>query len=302
MSPVDRGVEDREPRTTREDGLEADRPVRISRLPSRRCHRRRTWTRRNAGAGTPSRWSSSYVSALSFERRIVSGFGEHRHGKALAVLREGLGGRTTTAAAPRPRPLARQHRGSRQGSRGQSSRHEVERVAQVSSTDRSDMSVPTGRTFQFAVVAEGAQKRCGARRARRRDEDGDRPHGISILSAPKLVDSPGVLGLQQRAHRLGHRRSLVDPDLGVGQQLEPGERTGVQLVVRAPMAPVLVQSERYVPGAKYGGAITLAAPSNGAVILQVGVVPRQHGVEPVVELHVGRPHGARRGARVAQAQ
>ena len=145
-------------------------------------------------------------------------------------------------------------------------RHEVERVAQVSShrplghvrTDQAD--VP------FAVVAEGMQKPCGARRARRRDEDGDRPHAISILSAPKLVDSPGVLGLQQRAHRLRHRRSLVDPDLGVGQQLEPGERTGVQLVVRAPVAPVLVRVRAIGPGAKYGGAITLTAPSTGAVM------------------------------------
>ena len=50
-----------------------------------------------------------------------------------------------------------------------------------------------------------------------------------------------LLRLQHRAHRLAHRRARVGPDLGVGQELQPRERAGAELVVGAAGAPVLVR-------------------------------------------------------------
>ena len=166
---VDGRVEDAEAaRAGREHRLEADRAVRVAELArrgldlgARRC------TRRNSGAGTPSRCRSAYVSALSFERRIASG-GETSTGigEAVAVLGQPLEVerrlRQDGVDALALDDLEDRVREAGVGA----GRHEVERVAEVPA-DRALGHVRADEAhLALAVLAQRAQERGGAGRAR----------------------------------------------------------------------------------------------------------------------------------------
>ena len=66
-------------------------------------------------------------------------------------------------------------------------------------------------------------------------------HERSMRSSASWSQPPHLLGLEHRAHRLPHRLARVGPDLGVREQLQPRERPGAEVVVRAAGAPVLVR-------------------------------------------------------------
>src|SRR4051794_36786899 len=57
----------------------------------------------------------------------------------------------------------------------------------------------------------------------------------------ELPQPARLLGFEHRPHRLAHRPTRVGPDLRMREQLQPRERTGAQILVRAARAPVLVR-------------------------------------------------------------
>ena len=168
---VDGRVEDAEAaRAGREDRLEADGAVGIAELARRRADLApRRCTRRKSGPRTPSRCSSAYVSALSFERRIVSGRrDEHRHREAVAMRGEPV------EVERRLRQhgvhaLALDDVEHRVGeARVRARRHEVERVAEVAADGALAHVGADEPDLALAVLAQRAQQRRRARRARRR--------------------------------------------------------------------------------------------------------------------------------------
>ncbi len=143
-------------------------------------------TRLNSGAGAPIRWRNAYVSALSFDRWIVSGL-RHEDGdrEALAVRCEALeiegGLRQDDVDALLLDDLEDRVGEARVGSCGD----EVERVAEVPS-HRALGHVRADETHvALAVLAERPQERRRARRAGGGDEHGRGPQGHvrSILSS-----------------------------------------------------------------------------------------------------------------------
>ena len=127
----------------------------------------------------------------------------------------------------------------------------------------------------------------------------------SMPSAASCSRWTGLLRVQHRAHRQPHRRALVYPDLGVDEDLEPWEAATAQLLVRAAGAPVLVRVGaigRWVEE-RLGVDVDRSLDRPGHV-LGIRVVPRDDGIEAVVELdvrdgrHAGRPCGrVRAGVR-----
>ena len=177
-APVDGRVEDAEAaRAGREDGLEADRPAPGSRAraPPPRPRRRRS----RAGSPaprTPIRCSNAYVSALSFERTIVSGAETSTGDPGSAPARGEASRSNDDWGRRRRRPPARRLQ-DRVGEPGiGAGRHEVERVAEVAADRALGHVRPDEPHLALAVLAQRAQQRRRPGRAGCRDENGQRPH------------------------------------------------------------------------------------------------------------------------------
>ena len=274
-------------RARREDGLEADRRGRDSRARARPPRPRAApLTRRKSGPAMPSRCSSAYVSALSFERRIVSGEETSTGtGKRVAMRRE---------AVEVERGL-RQHRvhvlalddvqhGIREA-RVRPRRHEVERVAQVPS-DRALAHVGADEpNLALAVLAQPAQQRGAAGRARGGHEDGDRLHERSIRSAARRSRSSSRSASSIARIVSPIRAPGYTQISGCVSSCSHGKRAVAQLLVRAARAPVLVRvgavGRRREPRRLHhvDGALDRRAHE-----LRIRVVPRDDVVEPLVEL------------------
>ena len=246
-------------------------------------------TRRNSGAGTPIRWSSAYVSALSFERRIVSG----------PETSTGTGKRRVRGEPCEVERRLRQHgvdalalddlehrvREAGIGAR----RDEMERVAEVP-PDRALRHVRADEAhLALAVLAQRAQQRRGAGRAGGGDEHRDRrlmPR--SIRSSASCSRRRSRFGVQHRPHRLAHRRALVDPDLRVRRAAAARERARAR-APRAGSRGASAGSSRSgtCSGSKYARLHHVhRAGDRRRHVLGIGVVPGDDRVEALVELGV----------------
>ena len=236
---VDRRVEDPEPaRPGGEHGLEADRPVRVAELVGgvgdlcRAVHAPEL-RRRDPDAVEQGIALGLVVRAVD---RVRPGH-EHRDGEPLAVRGEALEverrlGQDDVDPLPLD-DLAHRVRKARVGTGG----NDVERVAEMAPDGALRHVRPDQAQVALAVPAEGAEQRRGSRRARGRDEHGDRSKAHGHVSKQRrssalrevdailgeLGEAALALGLQHRAHRRAHRRAGVGPDLRVRQQLEPGK-------------------------------------------------------------------------------
>ena len=160
-------------------------------------------------------------------------------------------------------------------------RDDVERVAEKT-PDRVLVHVGADDAHRaLAVLVQRANQARAPGRARRAEQD--RRHERSIRSFARCSSHSPCFAADHRVHRLAHRRAVVDPDLGMHEQLQPLEGSGAQLVVRAALAPVLV---------RVGAVLALREPrrlhdvdeaAHRLVhVLGIGVVPGDDRVEPVV--------------------
>ena len=129
--------------------------------------------------------------------------------------------------------------------------------------------VPGGHIIVFvlailiAATAFLARRRETRRLAPRRPLDARadprliRPSGEVDPVVPEVLEARRAVGVEERLHRLAHRRALVHPDLGVDDQVEPLELARAERRVRArvlatAVAPVVVrvgaEVRRVVPG------------------------------------------------------
>ena len=113
-------------------------------------------------------------------------------------------------------------------------------------------------------------------------------HDRSILSCSEVLEAGRPVGVEHRLHRLAHRRAVERPDLRVRQELQPLERTAFELLVRAPVAPVLVRIRAVVLRVEERRLHHVdRAGDRGLHVLRVRVVPGDDRIEAVVEIDVG---------------
>src|SRR5258705_5797938 len=102
-----------------------------------------------------------------------------------------------------------------------------------------------------------------------------------------MLEARRAVGVEERVHRLAHRRSLKRPDLRVGQELQPLELGARELFVRAALAPVLVRIRAVAPWVEERLVHHVdRAWDLGLHELRIRVVPRDDRIEPLVEVDV----------------
>src|SRR5712691_770017 len=117
------------------------------------------------------------------------------------------------------------------------------------------------------------------------------------LPPPRLA-----LRSEHRLHRLAHRHAFEDPDLRMRQQLQPLELAACELFVRAAEAPVLIRIRAITLGVEEPRLHRVRrALDRVAHERRIRVVPRDHRIEPVIELRV-RPYGVQSDAMAQSAQ